>query len=410
MKKNGLRQTLPLIFIAFYTGVMALVYWFVWIRFYAQTILVPFYQRGNWLVAALYVVFLYVLTSLYGGYRIGYWRIHEIVWSQILAVVITNFLTYLQISLIGRMFLNPYPVILMSLFQLLPIVTITFSGNFLYFKLNPPRKLLLIYQSMDDARIVTRMNSRREKYNVSKMISSALGEDYIKANIADFDGIVVGAVESDLRNRLVSYCYTVRKRVYMLPSACDVMVNGADTLSLFDTPILLCRNESLNLEQRFLKRLFDLVLSVALIAVASPVMLIAAAGIFFCDRGPVFFFQRRVTVGGKEFTIVKFRSMIREAEKDGAQKAVANDSRITPIGRLLRATRIDELPQLFNVLKGDMSMVGPRPERIENVAEYCHLLPDFDMRHLVKAGLTGYAQVFGKYNTTPQDKLNMDLF
>lgn len=121
------------------------------------------------------------------------------------------------------------------------------------------------------------------------------------------------------------------------------------------------------------------------------------------------FKQNRVTKDGKIFNVLKFRSMVVDAEKDGAQKAVNDDDRITPVGKIIRPCRLDELPQLFNVLRGDMSLVGPRPERVENVYDYVHKYPDFDLRHRVKGGLTGYAQVYGKYNTSPEDKLKLDL-
>ncbi len=140
-------------------------------------------------------------------------------------------------------------------------------------------------------------------------------------------------------------------------------------------------------------------------------MLLAAAAIKFYDKGPILYKQTRLTKDDKEFKIYKFRSMIVNAEGDGVAKlAKENDDRITPVGHFIRATRIDELPQLFNILKGDMSFVGPRPERPEIANEYCKEIPEFCFRTKVKAGLTGYAQVYGKYNTTPYDKLKLDLF
>lgn len=128
------------------------------------------------------------------------------------------------------------------------------------------------------------------------------------------------------------------------------------------------------------------------------------------DGGPVFYKQVRLTKDGKEFEIYKFRTMIQDAEKDGVPRLAAeDDKRILPVGRLLRRTRLDELPQIYNILKGDMSLVGPRPERPQLAAELTKEIPEFPFRLKVKAGLTGYAQVYGKYNTTPYDKLKLDL-
>ena len=120
--------------------------------------------------------------------------------------------------------------------------------------------------------------------------------------------------------------------------------------------------------------------------------------------------QKRLTIDGRVFEVYKFRSMIVDAEKDGvARLASKNDNRITPIGKFIRAVRLDELPQLLNILKGDMSIVGPRPERPEIAKEYEKTMPEFAYRLKVKAGLTGYAQILGKYNTTPRDKLLLDM-
>ena len=181
-------------------------------------------------------------------------------------------------------------------------------------------------------------------------------------------------------------------------------------MHLFDTPIMLIREYSIKIEQRAVKRLIDIVFSLLLIIITSPIMLITAIIIKAYDHGPIFYRQIRCTLDQKEFEIMKFRSMRVDAEKDGvARLAAKNDSRITPIGKFIRSCRIDELPQLFNILAGDMSFIGPRPERPEIIQQYMSDMPEFAYRMKVKAGLAGYAQVYGKYNTTPYDKLKLDL-
>ena len=160
-----------------------------------------------------------------------------------------------------------------------------------------------------------------------------------------------------------------------------------------------------------MKRAIDIVVSLIAAIILSPIFLITAIAIKVTDHGPVFYKQVRLTKDGKEFKILKFRSMRVDAEKDGVARLSTgeNDSRITPVGKIIRACRVDELPQLFNILKGDLSIVGPRPERPEIASQYCEDMPEFALRLQAKAGLTGYAQVYGKYNTTPYDKLTMDL-
>jgi lipopolysaccharide/colanic/teichoic acid biosynthesis glycosyltransferase len=151
------------------------------------------------------------------------------------------------------------------------------------------------------------------------------------------------------------------------------------------------------------------VLAGVMLVVLLPFMLITALIIKLYDGGPVFYSQVRLTINGRKFRVLKFRSMVTDAEKGGARLEAENDDRITPVGKVIRKIRFDELPQLFNILKGDMSFVGPRPERTELAEKYELTMPEFKYRLKVKAGLTGYAQVMGKYNTTPYDKLKLDL-
>lgn len=166
----------------------------------------------------------------------------------------------------------------------------------------------------------------------------------------------------------------------------------------------------MSLESLIVKRLFDIFFSVLFLLLTLPLTAIVALIIKLYDRGPIFFKQKRLTRNCEEFDILKFRSMIVDAEKDGAQFTVPNDDRITPIGKFIRATRIDEIPQFINVLKGEMSIVGPRAERVENYEAYTKELPEFNYRTKVKAGITGYAQIYGRYNTSYEDKLRMDIY
>ena len=217
-------------------------------------------------------------------------------------------------------------------------------------------------------------------------------------------------VPAQIRNDILKFCYTNEIRVYATPKLSDIIMGGAEEISLFDTPIVLIKGTGLNLEQRFAKRAMDIILSSIAMIVAAPIMLIVAIAIKLEDGGPVFFKQKRATINGKTFEILKFRSMIVDAEKFGEViPATDYDPRITKVGKVIRATRLDELPQIINILKGEMSIVGPRPERIEHVEKYSKEIPEFSYRLKVKGGLTGYAQIYGKYNTSAYDKLRLDL-
>ena len=213
-----------------------------------------------------------------------------------------------------------------------------------------------------------------------------------------------------MRNELLKFCYGKSLRVYSTPKISDIIIRSAESMHYFDTPLLLSRNDGLSIEQAFIKRAMDIFVSAVMLVITSPVFLVTAAAIKMHDGGPVFFYQERCTKDGKVFSICKFRSMIVDAEKNGASvPATERDPRITPVGNIIRKLRIDELPQLLNILKGEMSLVGPRPERVEHVHLYSESIPEFAYRMKVKGGLTGYAQVYGKYNTTAYDKLKMDL-
>lgn len=226
----------------------------------------------------------------------------------------------------------------------------------------------------------------------------------------EYEGVIIWDLPSSIRNRYLKYCFDHSIRCYMSPKISDIILIGTTRIHLFDTPLLMSRNHGLSVEERAGKRILDIIVSGIGIVLTSPLMILIAICVKAYDRGPVFYLQDRLTYKGKEFKICKFRSMCVDSEKQGARLASKNDSRITPVGKVLRNLHLDELPQLFNVFKGDMSLVGPRPERRVIMDEYEKEIPEFHYRLKVKAGLTGYAQVYGKYNTTPYDKLKLDLF
>ena len=207
----------------------------------------------------------------------------------------------------------------------------------------------------------------------------------------------------------MKHCYQESIRVYLTPKISDVIIRGAEDINMFDTPLLLSRNQGLTITQRFFKRTMDIVLSLIGLAIVAPFMIITAIIIKLTDGGPVFYTQERLTRDGKKFQILKFRSMRSDSEDAGARLAMKDDDRVTPIGKFIRRIHFDEIPQILNILKGEMSVVGPRPEREEIQKQYEEVIPEFPLRLKVKAGLTGYAQVFGKYNTTPYDKVKMDI-
>lgn len=371
-----------------------------------------FHRKGFWLLAAVYFLLLLFFTATYGGLKIGYLKPMDVFFSQIISIICTNIVSYFQISLLSLGLVTPYPLFLMMLVQIAVAGMWTFVSDRLYKQFFPPKRLLFISGERPVEDILKKFRTRKDKYNILKCIYENEGQhDIEKEILSGYDGVVLWDMNTAMRNKLLKFCYSRGVRVYLMPKIPDIMVQGSDQLHLFDTPILLMREYSMTIEQRFVKRTIDVVCALILVIIASPFMLVTAIAIKLYDGGPVLYKQVRCTRDMKEFKILKFRSMRTDAEKDGvARLASKNDSRITPVGRFIRKVRIDELPQLFNILKGDMSFIGPRPERPEIIRQYQEEMPEFTFRTKVKAGLAGYAQVYGKYNTTPYDKLKLDLF
>ena len=376
----------------------------------------PFWENGHILVLAIYAVLLLMCSTIYGGMKLSYYRNSEVILSNVFATLFTNVLTYAQTSLMCLKLIPVKTFCIMTILQIVGMIVWTVFAHWILGKIFEPRKLLLIHGDRPIEDIQRKFASRKDKYTIKKCMNTEEGNpavrEQIKAEIeGDYGGVVLWDITAEERNYYLKYCYGKNIRVYTMPKITDVILKGSEQLNLFDTPILLNREYALTVEQRFIKRLIDLVCAFLLLVLASPIMAITSVIIKLHDGGPVLYKQIRCTVNQREFQILKFRSMRVDAEKDGvARLASKDDNRITPIGRFIRQVRIDELPQLINIIKGDMSFIGPRPERPEIIEQYIKVMPEFAFRTKVKAGLAGYAQVYGKYNTTPYDKLKLDLF
>ena len=391
-------------------AVEVLLYWCVWTGYYNRIIEIPFWRRGNWLIVGLYGAILLFFLNTYGGLRIGYLRHGNLIYSQMLSIVLVNIFAYLELVLIDKKLYAPWLFLLLTAVDLIVVVAWVFIFQAGYATLFPPRSLLVVYGDKPVFSIWKKFNSRDDKYVISGAISLNRGIDNILHEAGKYGGVIVGDIPSHERNIIIKGCYDQGIRAYAVPKLSDILMRSATELNLFDTQLLLSKNEGPQIDQLFIKRVLDIIIASMMLIFTLPIFVLAAIAIYTTDRGPIFFRQKRLTVNGKEFDILKFRSMVVDAEKDGvARLAGQKDHRITKVGKVLRSTRLDELPQLLNILRGEMSMVGPRPERPEIAAEYKKEIPEFDFRLKMKAGLTGYAQVYGKYNTTPYDKLKLDL-
>lgn len=368
-------------------------------------------SRRFMLFVALYTAVLCFSLRTYRAYSFGMSRVTMLVYSQSLSVLIADAVFYIVFVIANSTVFTPLPLFVLLIVQFLGNIACTVLINKLYFRLNKPRKATVFYNGQAELSRLRDIAERKKNFELSGVYK--VGEDSFEdifPKLAGSEVVLVAGLSSELRNTILQYCLESGKQCYALPCTGDIIMMGAKHMDMFSVPVFSVSRATLKIEYAVVKRALDIMCSLVGIIVLSPVMLIVALAIALYDRGPVLYRQTRLTQGGREFEILKFRSMRVDAENDGvARLATDHDDRITPVGKVIRACRLDELPQLFNILKGDMTLVGPRPERPEIAEQYEQVLPEFNLRLQVKAGLTGFAQVYGRYNTEPRDKLQMDL-
>ena len=381
-----------------------------WYLYYAKHIASPFYAKGDYLVVALFFVLFVIFGRVYDAFLMSMQRISEIVYAQFLAAAVSDFIMYIVIWLLSKHLPNILPGVAALIGQVILAAVWAFNAHHAYFKIFPPQATAVIYDTRQGMEKLIGKYGLDTKY---KVVLTATADECI-ANLAMLDGVstvFMSGIHSHDRNVILKYCVENNIGTFVIPRIGDTIMSGAYPMHMFHLPMLKVGRYHPQPEYLFIKRLLDIVISAVALVVLSPIFLVTAIVIKATDHGPVFYKQIRLTKDGKEFGILKFRSMRVDAEKDGVARLSSgdHDDRITPVGKVIRACRIDELPQLLNILRGELSIVGPRPERPEIAAQYCEEMPEFSLRLQAKAGLTGYAQIYGKYNTTPYDKLVMDL-
>ena len=381
-----------------------------WHLFYADELWAAFPMRGHWLVVTVFLLLYSLIGRVYSAFTVSYAGMNEMIYSQFLSCLETDALMYVAAWLLIRRPPQPLPLLLALLVQILFSLAWSFLVRRWYFHVFPPNKTVVVWSMRRELPTLIDEYNLTKKYRV---VASVSVEDCIAdLGILDHsDTVFLAGIHSHERNIIAKYCMTHGIRIMLIPRVGDLLLAGAKRSNTFNLLMLSVEPFTPSLEYMVIKRSGDLILSLVGLIVTAPLLLVAAICIKLEDGGPVFYTQRRLTKGGRVFTIYKFRSMRPNAEADGVARLSTGDSdeRVTRVGRILRKFRIDELPQLINVMKGDLSLVGPRAERPEIAAEYEKTLPEFSLRLQVKAGLTGFAQVSGKYNTSPYDKLLMDL-
>lgn len=369
--------------------------------------------RYNYIITLAFAILSIFFSNTYNAYLFGYTRIRTLAFYQFLSQFFSTVILYIGVSLGWNKFKNPLTFIALLIIYIILDCVWSYFGNLYYFKIYPAKKTLLIYRNNRDKRRISILSGKpmERLYHIEKEIQFDGTFEEIEPLLTGYDAVFVAGLNSHCRNGILKYCEMKGIRGFFLPHIGDMIMQGAEHVQTFDSPVLQVRRKSLSPEYRTIKRAADIVLSFIGLIITSPLFLITSIAIKLYDHGPVFYRQTRLTRDEKTFEIIKFRSMRTDAEKDGVARLSTGekDDRITPVGRIVRKCRLDELPQLINILKGEMSFVGPRPERPEIAEQYYKQMPEFRLRLQVKAGLTGYAQVFGKYNTDPYEKLEFDL-
>ena len=407
---DDIRHLLRIIEAILEVAVFSLLVYLFWRHGYDASLFPTYSGFGKFILTGVYAAQISVVFYLCDAFKYGYLKITDVVISQWIAAFIVDFITFFQLCLISNRMVSPWPIVLLFLADAIAAFICSYLFTYIYHRYFVPRNMLLIYGTEDALDLKIKMDSRSDKYFISEIVSASEPFENICKAISQHDAVIINDIPANLRNDILKYCYSNAIRTYATPKISDIIISGSKQISLFDTPLRLIKGRGLSLPQRFAKRTFDILLSLIAMILGIPIMIIIALAIKLEDHGPVFYKQKRVTRNGKVFEILKFRSMIVDAEKgDQVIPATGRDPRITKVGRVIRATRLDEFPQILNILKGDMSIVGPRPERVEHVEMYSKEIPEWHFREKVKGGLTGYAQIIGKYNTNAYDKLRLDL-
>lgn len=388
----------------------AYLFWNAWHYYYSPRFQIGQIGYGDILVILVYCLIQLLLNRTYNAYDIGSSKTWALFYSLCLADGV-GLVIYILIMWIGWWDIpNPFPLMAVFGAQILWNALWSILVNRLYFRLHKAKKTAIIYKDDSDLIKLNEIDRYKTKFEVVKYIRDPENLDDIKRQLQDIRAAFVIGIDATLRNQLTEHMIDTGITGYFVPHVGDVILAGAKNMHLFSIPTMRVSRAELSPEYMLVKRAMDIGISLCALIALSPIMLLTAIAVKLCDGGPVLYKQERLTKDRKVFKILKFRSMYVDAEKDGvARLAAKDDSRITPVGRIIRLCRIDELPQLLNILSGSMTIVGPRPERPEIAEEYEKEMPSFALRLQVKAGLTGYAQVYGKYNTQPYDKLQMDL-
>ena len=381
-----------------------------WIYYYNPIVNLPSGLDTFLINAIIFFILYYTFGRIYEAFNVYLLRISEMAYSQAIALILTEFVMYLVYSLFAGRLVNIIPFLLCLLVQFMVAVLWSLFVHRWYYRTFPPQPTTIIYDMRSGKGMEQLISDwgMGIRFNVVNTVSV---NDMKPEHLDDVKVVFLCGIHSHERNMICKYCVEHEITVFTIPRIGDLLMSSAVNMHMFHLPMQRIERCIPVPEYRMIKRLFDFFVALIAFIVLIPVQLMVALAIKLEDGGPVIFSQERLTKNGKVFKLFKFRSMKVDAEADGVARLSTGsaDDRVTKVGRFLRRFRLDEIPQLVNIIIGEMSIVGPRPERPEIAARYEEVLPEFRLRLQVKAGLTGYAQVYGSYKTEPYDKLQLDL-
>lgn len=384
----------------------------VWFSYYNQFVFGTNRIAGGVVSVGIYFIIYNYFAKLYRAYKIGTYKISEIIFSQFLAIGLSDTVLYVECCLVSHHYVNILPGFATAGIQILGMVVWAVYTKQYFVRYIEANDTLIMYGGENAGEFVHKLKRKYEHlFRIQEIVNiEECTVEELHGKIDQYDTVILYEVSKGYRTSTMEYCIEHQKNLYITPRISDIILQGFKERTLIDTPLFKYEYHYLDTKEYRTKRMLDLTVSLLALVLTAVPMLLTAMAIKLEDRGPVFFKQDRCTANGKVFAIIKFRSMVPNAEKQGTViPCTDHDPRITKVGGVIRRFRIDELPQIFNIIRGDMSVVGPRPERVEHVKRYCEEVPEFAYRMRVKGGLTGYAQIFGKYNTSAYDKLKLDL-
>lgn len=386
----------------------------VWVLYYNGFAFQKFATPGAVTAIIIYILLYFALCELYRSFKIASSSIAETVLSQVISFGIADLLMYVVSCLVANNYVNVFPGVGTVVAQVAGTVLLVWAfKRIMTTCIKPAETVLICGDEISESEVALYIEKLNEKYAHLFEIKSIVKENAMQVHKLGgrekYQTVMLYEVSGEYKGSVIKHCIGTEQNIYFTPSVEDILIANCEPRHLLDTPLMKYDYTYRSTMTAVVKRVIDVVVSLLGIIVTSPIMLVTALAIKLEDRGPAIFKQKRCSLGGREFNIYKFRSMTVAQEKEGVKLATVGDNRITKVGKVIRKFRIDELPQMFNILFGHMSIVGPRAMSSNIVAECTEALPEFALRTRVKAGLTGYAQIFGKYNTTAYDKLRLDL-